>query len=209
MFKGELEASLAILKGCVAAHPEDPLAASLSAAVPFYHFIGSRLQPNGQGSLQDMIVGKGIAPPANLDFIGTMLQWAERLAAIDLEAHPWDENALLALCVAEGVERDIRVLVYRRWMEGLDHARAASLQARRLLEVNAEAYDAYYVIGLSEYVLSRVPRLFRPFAKIPGIVGDRGRAVQFLEAASESGCYFRDFARQTLAQISAEQRRIS
>jgi hypothetical protein len=86
------------------------------------------------------------------------------------------------------------VLVYRRWVAGLEHAREASLQARRLLEVNSEAYDAYYVIGLSEYVLAQIPALLRPFAKIPGVVGDRSRAAKFLEAVAGADCYFQDFA---------------
>ena len=157
MFNSELEASQTILNGCVFATPGDPLAHSLSAAVPFYHFVGSRLRPHGEESMQELILGKGIGLPANIEYIGTMLQRARRLARVDLSADPRDQNALLALCVAEGVERDSLVLVYKRWMAGLEHAQEAGLQARRLLEVNRQAYDAYYVIGLSEYVLSQVP----------------------------------------------------
>jgi hypothetical protein len=107
------------------------------------------------------------------------------------------------------VERDVLVLAYKRWMAGLDHAKEAGFYARRLLEVNRQAYDAYYVIGLSEYVLSQVPGLLRPFAKIPGVIGERGRAVQFLEAVAGSPeCYFQDFARQILVTIYGEQGRM-
>ena len=107
-----------------------------------------------------------------------------------------------------GVERDACVLVYKRWMRALKHAQEASLQARRLLEADARAYDAYYVIGLSEYVLAQVPGWVRPFAKIPGVVGDRRRGVQFLEAAARDDCYFRDFARQMLLGIYVEMNRV-
>jgi hypothetical protein len=208
MFNSELEASEAILAGCVAKAPGDPLAHSLSAAVPFYHFVGSRLRPHGGESMQDLILGKGTGRPAGIDHIAMMVQRARRLAGADLSANPRDQNALLAMCVAEGVERDVRVLVYKRWMAGLEHAREAGRHARRLLEVNREAYDAYYVIGLSEYVLSQVPELLRPVARIPGVVGERRRAVQFLEAAARDGCYFQDFARQMLVTIYVEERRM-
>jgi hypothetical protein len=76
LFNSELHESLAILKGCVATHPNDPLAASLSAAVPFYHFVGGRLRPHGHASMAEMIVGKGIGAPADVDHIGSLLQRA-------------------------------------------------------------------------------------------------------------------------------------
>lgn len=207
LFNSELEASQAVLKGYVAASPRDPLGYSLSAAVPFYHFVGSRLRPHGGGSVQDMILGKGIGIPANIHQVGAALQQARRLAEVDLQADPRDQNALLALCIVEGIERDALVLLYRRWMASLKHAQGASLQARRLLEVNAKAYDAYYVIGLSEYVVAQIPAIIRPFAKIPGVVGQKSRALQFLEAAARGGWYLQDFARQMLVSIYLEERR--
>jgi hypothetical protein len=208
LFNSDLDQSQSILKGCIAANPRDPLAASLSAAVPFYSFVGGRLRPHGHASMQDMILGQGIGVPPDIQQIGAMLARAKRLADVDLTAAPRNENAILALCIAEGVQRDVLVLVYRRWLAGLEHAQEASLQARRLLEVNAQAYDAYYVIGLSEYVLAQIPLLLRPFAKIPGIVGDRRRAVEFLEAVARAGAYLQDFARQMLVTIYVEQRMV-
>jgi hypothetical protein len=207
MFNANLPASQALLKGYVATSPRDPLGYSLSAAVPFYSFVGGRLLPHGGGSVQEMILGKGIGLPADLRQLGEWLRLARRLADIHLEADPRDQNALLALCIVEGIERDALVLLYKRWMASLKHAQAASLQARRLLEVNPEAYDAYYVIGLSEYVIAQIPALLRPFARIPGIVGQKSRAMQFLEAVATSGFYLQDFARQMLVSIYLEERR--
>jgi hypothetical protein len=207
MFNANLEASQLMLKGYVAASPRDPLGYSLSAAVPFYNFVGGRLRPHGGGSVQDMIVGKGIGVPSDNQQIRDTLRHARRLAEVDLDADPRDQNALLALCLVESVERDALVLSYKRWMAGLKHAQGAGLQARRLLEVNPQAYDAYYVIGLSEYVIAQIPAIIRPFAKIPGVVGQKSRAIQFLEAAARSGFYLQDFARQMLVSIFLEERR--
>jgi hypothetical protein len=207
LFNSELASSQSVLKGYVAATPRDPLGYSLSAAAPFYHFVGSRLRPHGAGSVRDMIVGKGIGVPADIQEIAEALKTSRRLAGIDREADPRDQNALLALCIVECVERDILVLVYRRWMAGLRHAQAASVEARQLVEVNADAYDAYYVIGLSEYVLSEIPAILRPFTKIPGVIGQKSRAIQFLDAAARKGCYLQDFARQMLVSIYLEEHR--
>jgi hypothetical protein len=60
---------------------------------------------------------------------------------------------------------------------------------------------------LSEYVLSQVPAIIRPFARIPGVLGQKRRAIQFLEAAARSGHYLQDFARQMLVTIYLEERR--
>jgi hypothetical protein len=207
LFNGELESSKEILRGYVAMSPRDPLGYSLSAAVPFYHYVGSRLKPHGGGSVQDMILGRGMAEPADFHQVHGALQQTHRLADIDLEADPRDQNALLALCIAESVERDALVLLHKRWMASLTHAQRASLQAQRLLEVNAQAHDAYYVIGLSEYVMAHIPGIIRPFARIPGIVGQKSRAIQFLEAAASGGCYLQDFARQMLVTIYLDERR--
>src|SRR5579862_5548212 len=139
LFNADVESSQRVLKGYVATWPRDPLGYALSAAVPFYHYMGGRLRPHGGGSIQEMILGKGIAPPPNIQEVGTAVQRARRSAEVDLGADPRDQNALLALCIAEGVERDALVLLHKRWMASLKHAQAATLQARRLLEVNARA----------------------------------------------------------------------
>ena len=207
LFNGEPAECQAKLKGYVAAAPRDPLGFSLSAAGPFYFYVGSRLRPHGDATLHEMIVGKGIGVPEDFPAIGAALERARRLAAIDLEADARDQNARLAMCIAENVERDVQVLVHKRWMVALTHAQAASTEARRLLEVNPQAYDAYFVIGFSEYVLTQLPGVVRPFAKIPGVVGEKTRALQFLEAAARKGCYLQDFARQMLLTIYVEDRR--
>ena len=207
MFNGQLEASESQLKGYVTATPRDPLGFALSAAVPFYHFVGNRMRPHGSGTIKDLILGKGIEAPPDFARTQDLLRQARGLSDIDLEADPRDQNAMLALSIVEGVERDALVLLHKRWMDSLKHAQAAGLYAQRLLEVNAKAYDAYYVVGLSEYVIAQIPVFLRPFAKIPGIVGQKPRAIDFLEAAAGAGCYLQDFARQMLVTIYLEEGR--
>jgi len=207
MFNGQLESSESQFKGYMTMKPRDPLGCALSVAVPFYHFVGNRMQPHGSGTIKDLIVGKGIAVPPDFARTQESLLQARRLAEIDLDADPRDQNAMLALSIVEGVERDALVLFHKRWMDSLKHAQAAGLHAKHLLEVNAKAYDAYYVVGLSEYVIAQIPAFLRPFAKIPGIVGRKSRAIDFLEAAAGAGCYLQDFARQMLVTIYLEEGR--
>jgi hypothetical protein len=204
LFNGELTLSQSILKEQVAAYPHDPLGHSLSAAVPFYHFAGSRLRTEHGNSIRNLITGAALGMPSSQqqELVG-FLERAKTLAAVD----PLDQNSALALCVAEGVYRDLLALVLKRWTASLRHAQEASSQARRLLSINPAAYDAYFVIGFSEHMLGQIPAIFRPFTKIPGIVGQTGRAIQFLEAAAEGGWYFQEFARQMLVTLYTEERR--
>lgn len=207
MFNDQFEEGRAALKDYLAMAPLDPLAHGLSAAVLLYHHAGSKFATGRGHSIFHAMTSAGIEMPANIGEIEGSIQESRRLARIDLEADRTDQNALLALCMAEGTARDSAALLYRRWVSSLDYARAAGASARRLLEVNAGAYDAYYVIGISEYVLSRLPGIVGMFATIPGIVGDMTRAVQFLEATAAQGYYLRDFARQALVSIHMEHRR--
>ena|SRR5580704_4318516 len=203
LFNGDFALSQTILQEQVAARPLDPLGYSLSAAAPFYHFVGNQFRSNHGSSIQSMIMGKGMAmPEAMRQDLARLLQHARQLAG-----KSEDQNSALALCVAEGVYRDLTALVFRRWNTSLDHAKLANLHAQRLLKLNPSAYDAYFVIGFSEQMLAQIPMVFKPFTKIPGIVGHTGRAIQFLEAAAASGWFFRDFARQMLVTVYKSERR--
>jgi hypothetical protein len=200
LFNSEFEESLEVLKKYVAECPEDPLGYALSAAVPFYHFVGRRLRPHGASSIKEMIVGRNMDAPPDMRQMNEWLQQARRVAKDD-------EKSLLALSIVEAIKRDALGLFHKRWMPSLQHAKAATTYARQLLEKNAQAYDAYYIIGFSEYVIAQVPGFIRPFAKIPGIAGQKSRAIEFLEAAARSGRYMQDFARQMLVTIYLEERR--
>ncbi|MBV8550239.1 MAG: hypothetical protein JOY54_02985 [Acidobacteriaceae bacterium] len=205
LFNSDLSASQRLLKEYVAAKPQDPLGYSLSAAVPFYNLVANQLSTHYANSIRSMISGGRIGvPPAMLLELGNNLQRSKTQAQLDLSSNPKDENAAFALCVAAGVERDIAALAFKRWMVSFQHAKTATLRARHLLALNPEAYDAYFVIGFSEHLIQEIPMIFRPFAKIPGIVGQTSRAIQFLEAAATGGQYFREFARQTLLTVYSE-----
>jgi hypothetical protein len=137
--------------------------------------------------------------------IGNDLRQARTLAAKVLVAHAGDPAALLALCVVEGVNRDGLALVSKRWSAAIAHAQRAHLIARRLLEHEPLAHDAHFVFGSTEYLVSRVPAPVRPFVHIPGIAGDKRKAIGHCQIAAKSGFYFREFASRTLVNLYVEQ----
>jgi hypothetical protein len=210
LFDGKSDASQALLQEYTEANPNDPLGYSLSAALPFYNLVAMRLRSQHGNSLRRTILGESIVlTDAMRQFLGKNLQGAHALAESRLGSDPRDQNATFALCVAEGVDRDVMALAFKRWTDSFGHAQKAALHARRLLELNPNAWDAYFAIGFSEHVIQEIPAMFRPFTKIPGIVGENGRAIQFLEAAARGGHYFREFARQLLLTVYTEEGRHS
>lgn len=208
LFNGDIPATQALLREHVTANPEDPLGYSLSAALPFYNLVAGQLRSHYGNSVGGMVLGESLKlPPGMRQILGGNLQRAQTQAKEALSIDPRDENALFALCVADGVNRDVMALVFKRWVTSFSHAQTAAKRARQLLDLNPGAYDAYFVIGFSEHLIQKIPAIFRPFTKIPGIVGQNSRAIQFLEAAARDGYYFREFARQMLLAIYTEEGR--
>jgi hypothetical protein len=203
-------AGCAVLAGYLGEYPDDPLAHALHAAVRFYHDVSLRIPRRDTQSIVGVLLGPGIAMPRALQKeIGNDLRRARTLAAKVLASRAGDPGALLALCVAEGVNRDGLALVSKRWSASIEHAQRAHLIARRLLEHEPLAHDAHFVFGSTEYLVSRVPAPVRPFVHIPGVTGDRRKAIGYCQIAAESGLYFREFARRTLVNLYVEEERFS
>jgi hypothetical protein len=170
-------------------------------AVAFYHYVSVRIPERETRSIVGVLLGPGIVMPQALQKdIGKTLRRAQALAA-----HPGDASAVLALCIVEGVNRDGLALVSKHWSGSLAHAERAQMLARRLLEREPSAHDAYFVFGSTEYLVSRIPAPVRAFARIPGVAGDKKKAVRFCEIAAASGWYFQEFARRTLVNLYVEE----
>ena len=205
LFNSDLESSRSVLAEYLREEPDDPLGHALMAAVVFYHYVSMRIPERETKSIVGVLLGPGIAmPPAMQKEIGSTLRRAQTLAARN-----GDASTVLALCIVEGVNRDGLALVSKHWNASLAHAERANVLARKLLEREPAAHDAYFVFGSTEYLISRVPAPVRPFVRIPGIAGDKKKAVQFCEIAAASGWYFQDFARRTLVNLYVEEGRLS
>jgi hypothetical protein len=204
LFNSDLASSQSVLGGYLREAPQDPLAHALTGAVAFYHYVALRIPERETRSIVGVLLGPGIVMPHALQKeIGKALRRAQTLAA-----QPGDSSAVLALCIVEGVNRDGLALVSKHWSAALAHAERAHLLARRLLEREPSAHDAYFVFGSTEYLVSRIPALVRPFAHIPGVAGDKKKAVRFCEIAAASGWYFQEFARRTLVNLYVEEGRL-
>ena len=208
LFNSDLAASQSALNVYLREYPDDPLANALTAAVPFYHYVSMRIPEQDTRSIVGVLLGPGIAMQQALQKeIGATLRRTQTLAAkcgaVD------DPATILALCIIEGVNRDGLALVSKRWAAALAHAERAHVLARRLLEREPLAHDAHFVFGSTEYLISRIPFPARALARIPGVAGDRKKAIHSCLIAAESGWYFREFARRTLVNLYIEEGRLT
>jgi hypothetical protein len=191
LFNSDLAASQAAIAGYRRGAPDDPLACALSAAVRFYHYVSLRIPERDTKSIVGVLLGPGIAMPQGMQKeIGVTLRQAQALAG----APNGNLNSALALCVVESVNRDGLAIVSKRWGPSLAHAEQAQYLARRMIEIDPRAHDAYFVFGSTEYLLSRIPGPVRGLVRVRGASGDRRKAIAFCQAAKLLGGLAEEFS---------------
>jgi hypothetical protein len=200
VFRNDPDAAHHVLDTYLDDHPRDPLAHSLNAAVTFYHHLSSRLPEGPRETLAFVLLGKGIAFPTELKKeVETDLGRARAYAKGHCPGH------LLALAIVEGIKRDYLAMVSQKWMASFECARLAHSHARKLLRIEPQAHDAYFVLAITEYMVLRIPALLRPFTPIEGIRGDREKAMRYCQIVMESGHYFQEFARRLMVDLYLDE----
>lgn len=205
-FDGDIGASRAFLEAYLREQPGDALAHALAAAVEFYEGLLRWLLAGGDLSIGSLMRGQRVEiGNMQLEAMTSSLKRADILAKSMLEDRDRSDMGIFALSIAGGIRRDYNALVLNRWTTSLHYAQEVNSLGRRLLKTDPQAHDAYCIFAWSEYLISCVPAFVRPFAKIPGISGNRTKAIKFCEVSSKSGCYSREFAMCLLVALySAE-----
>ena len=132
---------------------------------------------------------------------------ARRLAGARLAAAPDDRDAMLAMCMAAGVETDYTILVEKRYFRSFWLSRQSQLYARRLLALNPPDYDAHLTLGMVEYVVGSMNAFFRLFVHFDQIKGSRQQGAEHLKLVAEHGRYYPPMARILLAVIYLRDKR--
>ena len=124
-----------------------------------------------------------------------------------LARDPKDRDALVALMMVRGLERDYLALVEKSYRASWVSAREAQAHALELTRTHPEAKDAWYTIGFSDYLIATVPFVVRPFMKMEMADGNRARGIANLEKAATGGQYLKGFAQLMLANIYKKEKR--
>jgi hypothetical protein len=190
--------------------PEDPVGHAARAAAYLFselhrlNLLGKEFMTSDDRiKSKEKIVAKEVAQAEFQKAAAEVRRLAERALA----KNPADANALLAMTLIAGMERDYAALVEKRLRASLDYAKESQQYARRLIAADPTQYDAYFTFGFSEYLVGSLPFFARWFMKLDGVVGDKQKGLEELETAAERGRYLKPFARMMLAMFYLREKR--
>ncbi len=139
-------------------------------------------------------------PAASTALVNSIQRARARAQSVLLKS-PNDHNALLAMMIASGVQRDYLALVEHRLRESYDFIKESQAYASRLLNVDPTAYDAYLTQGFTEYLIASVPFYLRWFMKMDGITCTKEQGLEDLKKAALHGEHMKPFAQMLLAML--------
>jgi hypothetical protein len=139
------------------------------------------------------------ADPVIHGHFDSALRRAEALAQPRLVRDPFDENALLALTLVNGLKADYSALIENSNLTALHYTRDATTYARRLLVVCSDCYDAYIATGISRYLIGSTSAPIRWILRMDGFSVNKAQGMADLRLVSDRGRYLAPYARIWLA----------
>jgi hypothetical protein len=203
LYNSQFDQSRQTLASYAVGNPQDPLTYALKAASYFF----AELDRTGamQKDLFDehTAAEKKTAAMSDQDrnALEDAIQQTRQRAEPVLHTNPNDTNALLALLIASGIERDYLALVEHKYRESYDYIKESEGYASRLLKVNPGAYDAYFTQGFTEYLIGSMPFFLRWFMKMDNLNCTKQQGLHDLQLAADHGQYMKPFAQLMLAMF--------
>jgi hypothetical protein len=210
LYASRFDASRQRLSDFSAAHPQDPLPYAMEAASYLFAELerGGALKGNFLSDDRNVQRGVGSQPDkrAAAAMDAAVLR-TRQYARARLLVQPDDKNALLAMCIVAGVQRDYLALVEHKLRESYSFIRESNVYAKRLLKSDPTAYDAYLTKGFTEYLVANLPFYLRWMMSLDEVTGTREQGLNDLQIAAESGQYLKPFAQLLLAMFYLREKR--
>lgn len=209
MYDSKFEASRQSLSSYSTNHPENPLAYALLAGTYLFSELDRIGAMKRDFLTDDRNISRAKAAPPDPAIrikLNAAIDAARSRAAAILKANPEDANALLALCIASGIERDYLAMVEHRLRESYEYIKESQQYATQLLRVDPSAHDAYLTKGFTEYLIASLPFYLRWFMRIDDISVSKAQGLQDLRIAADSGQYMKPFAQLLLAMFYLRER---
>ncbi len=202
--------SQALARAYIGQHGEDPMGhASLASVLTFSEM--NRLQVFSKDMFKDEKVSgasaKQVVAEARRAFEDA-LNRAKNAGTDALKKNSKDTNALLALVIATGAERDFAALIDKRYKDSYYAAKASQDYALQLQAVAPELADAWFTRGFSEYLVGSVSPVLRWLMKIERVEGNKGVGIEYMEKCAQGGQYLKPFAQMMLATIYKKDKRV-
>jgi len=210
LYNFDFQGAHRILDTYVSSNASDPIAYSVRAAVHLFYELDRLGILESEFFTDDrrLISKTGSKPDAHIRTrFYDALKEAQDRAASELGAKPGDPNALMAMCMAQGLLLDYVALVEKKHLGSLPHVKRSNGCAQRLLELHPQVHDAYVTTGFTEYLVGSLPFYVRWVVRFKDVKGSKEDAIRNLETAARSGRYLKPFAKILLAVIHLRERR--
>ncbi len=127
------------------------------------------------------------------------LAQADRLADEALRRSAVDANALFVKSMILGLRADDAGLVEKQSLSALAYTKQARVFAERLAQVKPDAADAYFGLGVENYLLSLEAAPVRLLLRVTGSNVDHDKGLQEISQTAFHGHYLEPFAKLLLA----------
>jgi hypothetical protein len=101
--------------------------------------------------------------------------------------------------MALGELGDYVALVEKRQLASLSVTKRAYREAKALLAVDGNYYDAYLTTGFTEYLVGSLPVVVRWFVKFDDVQGDKDKGFRTLDLVANKGHYLKALAKILMA----------
>src|SRR5262245_2652903 len=211
LYNFDFKSAHSVLDVYIAVHPDEPLPYAFRASA-FLFFELDRLHVleaeflTSDEKLAEKKKKLDPDPAVRANFMKAVEDTARRGEAA-LKLNPQDKNALLALCIAQGVSTDYMALVEKKQIASLSAAKKSNNYAQQLLKIDPKFYDAYLTAGFSEYMVGSLPFFVRWFGKFDNVSGSKERGLENLRLTAREGRYFKAFAKILISIISLREKK--
>ncbi len=210
LYASRFEASRQTLSDFSVSHPQDPLPYAMQAASYLFAELDRGGALKGNFLSDDRNVQRGVEAQPDRRAAAAMdaaVIQTRKFARMRLLKQPDDRNALLAMCIVAGVQRDYLALVEHKMRESYSFIRESNVYAKRLLKSDPTAYDAYLTKGFTEYLVANLPFYLRWMMSLDEVTGTREQGLSDLQIAAQSGQYLKPFAQLLLAMFYLREKR--
>lgn len=211
LYNFQFAAAHDVLDRYIGQHPQEPLPYAVRAAGYLFYELDRLGILESEFLIDDRRIAKKEKalqpdPKVRAAFMKALDDSQIRANAV-LAANPNDKQALLALCIDQGVTMDYMAFIEKHQFRSLSPAERSNSYAQRLIRLDPQFYDAYLTAGLSEYLVGSLPFFIRWFVHFDNVDGDKGKGVANLETVARDGHYLRPFAKILLGIIDLREKR--
>jgi tetratricopeptide (TPR) repeat protein len=210
MYNAEYAAARQMLEARLKDHPDDFRALNyLSETMMDLEMIQEQLF-TGSAYMESGEVYRQRRQPLPAGFqqrLTAVFDRAQNLEQARLKQNSKDQDALYWLGVTHTGRTEFDLILLRSYFAALHEGKQSLKDNQRLLKLNPNFTDAYFVVGLAKYTVGMLPWYVRWVSSLAGVHGSVSEGIADLERVSQHGHYAKVDAQIVLVPIFEREKR--